>query len=108
MISAGAPLTKRWALARGSALPEELSFFSSPTGTLLASGSLPLPAPSPGSHGPSPQQEGGNVRTDGLGWDAWKARGLDWRELGLIEGREARRVGVPSPQVHLWGEGCPL
>ena len=43
----------------------------------------------------------------GLGWDAWETRGLDWRELGLIEGREARRIGVPRPQVHLLGEGCP-
>lgn len=55
----------------------------------------------------SPQQEGGSVSTDRLGWDSWEARGLNWRELGLIEGREARCVGVPSSQVHL-REGYPL
>ena len=73
----------------------------------LAAAYLSLPPPLLVSTWSSPQKEGGNVRTDGLGWDAWETRGLDWRELGLIEGREARRIGVPCPQVHLLGEGCP-
>lgn len=55
----------------------------------------------------SPQQVVTNVSTDGMGRNAGEARRCHWGELGLIEGGETRRVGVPSPQVHLWGKGHP-
>lgn len=48
--------------------------------------SLPsLPPPSWFPHGPHLQRR---TYHDGLGWDAWETEGLDWRELGLIEGRK--------------------
>lgn len=67
----------------------------------LAAAYIPQPPPLLVPTCSSPQQEKGNISTDRLGWDAREARGLDWRKLGLIEGREARCVGVPSSQVYL-------